>query len=166
MEQFPRDFASQNKDTNENSEFSKETREQLSIFFIESLRSEKEFVEGYVENIRGIVRDSSIEAFKNLMVFSRAVNKLSLDPRVPEKDRLTLRVHEMNLSPIGAREFLGSNSYTDAIKAVVETLDRVLTKEVSLAIHAYAEKIFLPPAKDYQKNGPEPFDGTLFEPGE
>ncbi len=156
-----------NQNKNENSEFSEETREQLSNFFTESLRNEKDFVEENIEHIRGIVRDSSIEAFKNLMIFSRAVQKLSRDPRVPEKDRMFLRVHEMNLSPIGATEIVpGVSSYALAVKSVVEELDKLLTKEVSLAIHAYAEKIFLPPSQDYAKHGPEPFDSTLFKRGE
>lgn len=153
--------------SNENSEFSEETRKELSDFFTETLRNEKQFVEENIEHIRGIVRDSSIEAFKNLMIFSRAVQMLSRDTRVPEKDRMFLRVHEMNLSPIGATEIVpGVSSYALAVKSVVEELDKLLTKEVSLAIHAYAEKIFLPPAQDYAKRGPEPFDGTLFKPGE
>ena len=101
------------------------------------------------------------------MIFNRAVQTLSRDTRVPEKDRIALRVHENNLSPIGATEILpGNNSYTFGIKSVLSILDKLLSKEVSTATHAYAEKIFVPPAQDYAKHGPEPFDGTLFSPGE
>ncbi|HLP86777.1 MAG TPA: hypothetical protein VK153_02780 [Candidatus Paceibacterota bacterium] len=152
---------------NENLELSEETREQLSDFFIQSLRNEKKLVEENIESIRGLVRDSSIKAFKNLMIFSRAVQKLSRDQRVPEKDRMLLRVHEINLSPIGAAEMVpGVSSYAFAVKSVVGELDKLLTKEVSSAIHAYSENIFLPPEQDYAKHGPEPFDGVLFKPGE
>ena len=152
---------------NENSEFSEEKRKELSSFFVESLRNEKKFVEENIEHIRGIVRDSSIEAFKGLMIFNRAVQRLSRDSRVPEKDRMILKVHESNLSPIGAMEILPeTSSYAFAIKSVLSTLDKLLTKEVSIAIHAYTEKIFVPPAQDYAKHGPEPFDGVLFKKGE
>lgn len=147
--------------------FSEEARKQLSDFFLKSLKSEQEAVEKNVENIRGIVRDSSIDAFKNLMIFSRAVQSLSENTLIPEKERLALRIHQNNLSPIGAMEILpGANSYVYAIKIVLDILDEFLTKEVSVAMHAYAEKIFLPPAQDYAKHGAEPFDGKLFKPGE
>ena len=137
---------------NESSEFSEETREQLSNFFMESLGSEKKLVEENIENIRVIGGDSAVDAFKNLMIFSRAVQMLADDPRVPEKDRMFLRVHEANLDPIGEKEiFPGVGSYALAIKSIVEKLDQLLTKEVSVAIHAFAEKIFLPPAQYLRK---------------
>jgi len=171
MDKFPSNqnqLVKKSENKNESSEFSEETRKELSDFFIKSLRDEKKRVEEDVELIRGIVRDSSIEASKNLMIFSRAVQLLSRNKSVPEKERTFLKIHEMNLSPIvGATEVVpGFSSYALAVKTVVEILDTLLTKEVSLAIHAYAEKIFLPPAQDYAKHGSEPFDGTLFKPGE
>jgi len=156
-----------NQNQNENSEFSEEKRKELSDFFMESLNNEKKSVEEDIEYTRGLLRDSTLEASKGLMIFHRVVQTLSKDPRVPEKDRLILKIHEMNLSPVGAMEIVpGVNSYTLSIKAILSTLDKILTKEVSAAIHTYADKIFIPPAEDYAKHGPEPFDGTLFKRGE
>lgn len=124
-------------------------------------------MEENVGHIRGLVRDSTLEAYRGVMIFSRAAQMFSEDPRIPANDRRALRVHGDNLIPVGSMEILpGVNSYPMAIKAVISVLDKLMTKEVSAAIHAYAEKIFLPPAQDNAKHGREPFDGTLFKPGE
>ena len=141
-----------------NSSFSEETRKQLSDDFIKLLEEEKEAVKIDVEHIRGIIGDASVEAYRNLMIFNRALQKFSEDTRIPEKYRLVLRVHQNNLSPIGAMEIVtGIDSYQNAIQAVLGVLNKILTEEVSLAVHAYAKKIFLPPAQDYVRKGPKPF---------
>lgn len=138
---------------NENTEFSEETQEQFSAFFMESLRNEKKLVEQHVELIRGIVGDSSVEANKNLMIFSRVVQRLSSDPRMPEKERNFLKAHGSDLTPIDATELeSGINSYDFALNSVMQILDNLLTKEASVALHAYVEKISLSAVEDYVKH--------------
>ena len=131
---------------NENSEFSEDTRKELSEFFIETLKSEKEDLEEMD------IVDKHFPNFKNLAIFNRAIQVLARDERVPEKDRMYLNIHQMNLSPIGATEMVpGVSSYAYSVKSIIKKLDELLTEEASLAVHAYAGKIFIPPAQEYKK---------------
>lgn len=136
---------------NETAKFSEDIRKEISDVFMKNLHNQKDLVEADLEMIKGVIQDEAVrESFRGLLVFSRAVQLIASDERIPEKERTLLRIQLMDLGPVGAYEVVsGVSSYAAAIKSVISILDDILTKEVSTAIHAYAEKIFLPPAQAY-----------------
>lgn len=136
---------------NETAKFSEDIRKEISDVFMKNLHNQKDLVEADLEMIKGVIQDEAVrESFRGLLVFSRAVQLIASDERIPEKERTLLRIQLMDLGPVGAYEVVsGVSSYAAAIKSVISILDDILTKEVSAAIHAYAEKIFLPPAQAY-----------------
>lgn len=135
----------------ENTNFSEEKRKEISYLFMKNLHDQKSIVENDLEIIKDTIADETVvESFKGLLIFSKAVQSIASDERIPEKERTLLKVYLMDLNPIGVREVMsGISSYAVAIKSVISILDDILTKEVSTAVHVYAEKIFLPPAQSY-----------------
>jgi hypothetical protein len=105
---------------------------------------------------RGLgISDSSQENYRNLMTFRGAVRALSENPELP-KHRLGLKFFEPDLDPLiggfGTKDSMGIDYYIFAIKEILVILDELLTEDVSLAVHAYAEKIFVPPAQEHKKS--------------
>jgi hypothetical protein len=134
-------------DSTKDSGFTEEKRASLTDSFIALLKEEKEKVVPDVELIRGVVSDTQIEKNRGLMIFSRAMQRLIQNPDFPAKEKIIIQVALFDLSPRTAGTIDGVNLYPTSVGSVLEVLDRVLTPEVSLALHSYAKKIFVDPLK-------------------
>lgn len=152
MEKFP----ISNTESFEDSKSSEQNRQELAALFMEELNNAKKMFENdskLLELQRKIAGDSFVEANKGLDIFRSAVQAFSKDARIPEKFRMSLKYQLANLTPIGSEEVFpgvsNMSTYTYAIDSIIQTLDGLLAPEVSLAIKAYASKIFLPPVQAY-----------------
>jgi len=152
FDSFPKQSSAGEK--TEDIPFPPESKEAISLRFLQILREEKISFEEQKELIRGIVGDESIEAFTDLSVLSRTLQRLVKDEsiNIEEKTKMVLQVHLLGLSPIGSRDVIpGVNSYAFAAKSVIEILQKILTPDVFGQLSQHFKKIFIPPAEDYFK---------------
>ncbi len=141
-----------NEDGNRNREFPPGSKEAVSLRFLELLSQEKKWVdENFEQLLSGLVSDESVDAFRDLAVFSRALQLLVNDPVLPEsKIKGLLKLHLMSLDPVGSREIIpGINSYALAVKNVLDILREILNPGIFAKLAPYLEKIFVAPAQDY-----------------
>lgn len=163
------------KTNNENEEpiFTPELRKKLSDSFMKFLNERKIPDQESIRIARevvGVPEDYMI-ANKDLGIFRNALFDLINSPDFPNgKAKMMLRMFldnlntvslmgitnklkQGNLSPYDISQLndpisnpiSGPQSYGNAVSAILSTLEGVLTPEVNLAIHAYADKIFIKP---------------------
>ncbi len=125
--------------------FSKEDREYLSQRFMELLKERKKAVAEYIGLIEGTVPDEDIERSRALMIFSQSLYSLIKDPRFPQQEKMILESAFLDIFPKDNNSLDGVNMNPDSIKTIFETLGQILTPEVTTALNAYAEKIFIKP---------------------
>lgn len=163
------------KINNENLEsvFTPELRRKLSVSFMEYLEKNKTPSEDEIK-FRKIIGEPSkgyYEAEEGLSIFRKTIYDLIESPDFPNGQvKMTLKIYLENLNTLSLRRALrgleekslsshemaqlndpisspisGLQSYGNTVKVILSTLQEVLTPEVNLAIHSYADKIFIKP---------------------
>ncbi len=162
----------------ENSEpvFTPELKQKLSDSFMQSLNEGKIEIKEREHLLRNVIGapESFIEAEHGLSIFRNALYKLIKNSDFPDcKNKMILRQSVgFDLSTLSLRSFLDKlnkgeiskedfhsiesikamHSYLNSVNLTLSTLKEILTPEVNVAIHAYAEEIFIKPYKQAIEN--------------